>query len=68
MEKVGFHYRLDSDHYSEKDLNLWVPRLIKLGASWVVLPAPTCRAIQEHFISELKREKIEPVLHFQLLS
>jgi len=66
MEKVGFHYRRDSDHYSEKDLNLWLPRLKKLGASWVVLPAPTCRAIPEHFITTLKQEKIEPVLHFQL--
>jgi len=68
MEKVGFHYWLDSDHYSEKDLNLWLPRLKSLGASWVVLPAPTCRAIPEHFITTLKREKITPVLHFQLNS
>ncbi len=68
MEKVGFHYRLDSEHYSEKDLNLWLPRLKSLGASWVVLPAPTCRAIPEHFITTLKRENITPVLHFQLNS
>lgn len=68
MRKVGFHYRLDSDHYSEKDLNLWLPRLKSLGASWVVLPAPTCRAIPEHFITTLKRENIIPVLHFQLNS
>jgi len=68
MEKVGFHYRLDSDHYSEKDLNLWLPRLKELGASWVVLSAPACRAIPEHFITTLIREKITPVLHFQLNS
>ena len=68
MEKVGFHYRLDSDHYSEKDLNLWLPRIKALGASWVVLPAPACRAIPEHFITTLKGEKIEPVLHFQFNS
>lgn len=68
MEKVGFHYRSDNNHYSEKDLNLWLPRLKALGASWVVLQAPTCRAIPEKFITTLKEEKIEPVLHFQLNS
>lgn len=68
MEKVGFHYRSDNNHYSEKDLNLWLPRLKALGASWVVLQAPTCRAIPEKFITSLKEEKIEPVLHFQLNS
>jgi hypothetical protein len=68
MEKIGFHYRRDNNHYSEKDLNLWLPRLKALGASWVVLQAPTCRAIPEKFITTLKEEKIEPVLHFQLNS
>ena len=66
MEKIGFHYRRDADHYTEKDLALWLPKLKSLGASWVVLPAPISRAIPEFFITTLKEEKIEPVLHFQL--
>lgn len=66
MEKVGFHYRMDSDHYSEKDLAIWLPRLKDLGASWIVLYAPTNRAIPEGFINALKAEKIEPVLHFRI--
>ncbi len=66
MEKVGFHYRMDSDHYSEKDLATWLPRLKDLGASWMVLNAPTNRAIPEGFINALKAEKIEPVLHFRI--
>jgi hypothetical protein len=66
MEKVGFHYRMDSDHFSEKDLAVWLPRLKELGASWVLLYAPTTRAIPEEFITTLKREKIEPVLHFRI--
>lgn len=66
MDKVGFHYRVDADHYSEKDLGQWMPRLKDLDASWVVLNAPINRAIPEGFIASLKMEGIEPVLHFQL--
>ena len=66
MEKVGFHYRMDSDQYSDKDLGIWLPRLKELGASWMVLYAPTSRAIPEGFIAALKAEGIEPVLHFRI--
>jgi hypothetical protein len=66
MDKVGFHYRVDTNHYSDKDLGLWLPRLKELDASWVVLNAPVNRAIPEGFISSLKLEGIEPVLHFQI--
>lgn len=66
MEKVGFHYRMDTDHYSEKDLGQWLPRLKQLDASWMVLNAPLSRAIPEGFIATLKAEGIEPVLHFQI--
>lgn len=66
MDKVGFHYRVDTNHYSDKDLGLWMPRLKKLDASWVVLNAPINRAIPEGFIATLKMEGIEPVLHFQI--
>lgn len=66
MDKVGFHYRADANHYSEKDLGLWLPRLKVLDASWVVLNAPANRAIPEGFIATLKMEKIEPVVHFQI--
>jgi hypothetical protein len=66
MDKVGFHYRVDTNHYSDKDLSLWLPRLKKLDASWVVLNAPLNRAIPEGFIATLKLEGIEPVLHFQI--
>jgi hypothetical protein len=66
MDKVGFHYRVDTNHYSDKDLSLWLPRLKELDASWVVLNAPATRAIPEGFIATLKMEGIEPVVHFQI--
>jgi hypothetical protein len=66
MDKVGFHYRVDTNHYSDKDLSLWLPRLKELDASWVVLNAPATRAIPEGFIATLKMEGIEPVVHLQI--
>lgn len=66
MDKVGFHYRSDPDHYSDRDLTIWLPRIKQLDASWVVLNAPIKRAIPEGFIATLKMEGIEPVLHFQI--
>lgn len=65
MDKVGFHYRADTNRYSEKDLGQWLPRLKNLDASWIVLNAPINRAIPEGFIATLKMEGVEPVLHFQ---
>jgi hypothetical protein len=64
MEKVGFHYRPDSKGYSDQDLALWLPKLKDLEASWVVLRAPNSQTIPENFLGTLKREGIEPVLHF----
>jgi hypothetical protein len=66
MEKVGFHYRSDTNHYSDRDLTTWLPRIKELDASWLVLNAPTQRAIPEGFITTLKMEGIEPVIHFQI--
>jgi hypothetical protein len=66
MEKVGFHYRPDSEHYSEKDLALWLPKLKELEASFVVLRAQASRAIPESFLTPLKEEGIEPVVHIPL--
>ena len=66
MDKVGFHYRSDADHYTDKDLSSCLPRIKELDASWVVLNAPLKRAVPEGFITTLKEEGIEPVVHFQI--
>ena len=63
MEKVGFHYRPDSEGYTNQDLALWLPKLKELEATWVVLQAPISQAIPENFLGSLKAEGIEPVLH-----
>ena len=45
MEKrLGFHYFQDYDHYQARDLELWIPELASLQASWLVLKAPAVAA------------------------
>jgi len=65
MEKrLGFHYFQDYDHYQARDLELWVPELASLQASWLVLKAPSVAAIPEEFITGLIQAGIQPILHF----
>lgn len=62
--RIGFHYYPDTTHYREGDLQIWLPRLFALNASWVVLQAPHDRAIPEHFLAPLVKNGIEPILQF----
>ncbi|MGB7116488.1 MAG: hypothetical protein WBD56_10115 [Anaerolineales bacterium] len=64
ISRLGFHYFPDTVHYSEHDLQSWLPELQKLAASWITLLAPTERAIPEYFINALIDAEIEPILHF----
>lgn len=64
--RLGFHYFQDHDHYRTEDLLFWVPRLKTFGTAWLVLNGEISRAIPEDFIKGLKKEKIEPIIHFRL--
>lgn len=66
MNKIGFHYYQDTDHYRRSDLTRWLPELEALQASWLGLEAPLNRAVPEDFISGLLQAGIQPVLHFRL--
>jgi len=64
--RLGIHYFPNTGHYHAADLELWLPKLSKLGVSWIVLQAPVDRAIPEEFIVGLIQSGIQPILHFQL--
>lgn len=64
--RLGFYYYPDALHYRQADLDQWLPVLSSLGASWIILQAPTGRAIPETFIQGMLQAEIEPVLHFDL--
>jgi len=64
--RLGFHYYPDTLHYSHRDLQIWLPVLKSLRASWSVLLAPFNRAIPEPFLRGLIEANIQPILHFPL--
>lgn len=66
MKKLGFHYFPDTKHYRQRDLEIWRPRLKKMGASWLTLIAPETRAIPEPFLRGLIISDITPILHFPI--
>jgi hypothetical protein len=68
MNRIGFHYIPDSHHYRQSDLDTWLPELSAMKTRWLVLEAPTDRAIPEVFIRGLLGEQIEPVLQLSLPS
>lgn len=63
---IGFHYFDDTVHYSNQDLETWLPELERLSASWVILLSDSTRAIPEQFITGLLDAGITPIIHFRL--
>ncbi len=64
--RLGFHYFPDTFHYTENDLQTWLPELKSLGATWLVVQAPVDRAIPEYFVRGLVDHGIEPLVQFNL--
>lgn len=62
-ERLGFHYFPDDNHYTQHDLEQWLPALMRLSASWLVLRGATNRAIPEDFIRGLVESGIRPIIH-----
>ncbi len=60
--RLGFHYFPDSTHYRSTNLRAWLPELLALGASWIVLSNPSNRSIPESFITELLENNIQPIV------
>ena len=64
MNRIGFHYFPDNQHYQQRDLKAWLPKLRDLGTGWLVLHTPVTRALPEDFIQGLLQGNIQPILHF----
>lgn len=62
---LGLHYFPDQEHYTAKDLSLWLPLLQELHIKWLVLFADSRRAIPESFLAPLVAAGIQPVLWFR---
>ena len=60
---LGYHYYPDDRHFTDNDLNTWLPILQSLGAKWLTLKGSFRRAIPEGFIRGLIDAGIEPLIH-----
>jgi len=61
--RLGFYYSPDDQHYTQLDLDAWLPVLGGLGARWLTSQASPERAIPESFIRGLLDSQIEPIIH-----
>jgi hypothetical protein len=66
MSRLGLHFYPDTLHYSQKQLQAWLPVLQELGVSWLTLVGSPARAVPEGFINGLLLAGIEPVIHIPL--
>ncbi|GAB4523433.1 MAG: hypothetical protein Fur0018_06240 [Anaerolineales bacterium] len=66
MNRLGFHYFPDAEHYRQQDLTTWLPRLQALGAGWVTLRSSSQRAIPEFFLRGLLEAGLRVVVHLPL--
>jgi hypothetical protein len=66
LRRLGFHYFQDTLHYTDRDLQTWLPLLEKIGVGWLILRSETSRAIPESFLSALVNKGIQPLIQFNL--
>jgi hypothetical protein len=59
---IGFHYYPNMHHYSKSDLDVWLPELKAMGASWLVLLSEVGSPIPAFFLAELIKAGIEPLI------
>ena len=62
--RFGFHYFPDCLHYTEKDIQRWLPALKEINAQWLVIQSPVNRAIPEDFIRSFSESDINLVIDF----
>jgi hypothetical protein len=61
--RIGFYYYPDDQHYTQSDLNLWLPVLQSMDARWLTIQGSPDRAIPEAFVQGLVEANIEPIIH-----
>jgi len=62
MSRLGFHYYPDDQHYTQRDLEHWLPLLRAMGAGSIVLTASAQRSIPEPFVTGMLDGGIEPMV------
>lgn len=63
QQQLGFHYYPDTDHYTQADLDVWLPVLQSAGTSWLTLRATVATSIPTDFLKILVEHEIQPIIH-----
>ncbi|MGD8813532.1 MAG: hypothetical protein PVI78_03555 [Anaerolineales bacterium] len=62
-KRLGYYYYPDDRHFSQNDLETWLPILRSLDAKWLTLQGDPRRPIPESFLCQLLKTGIEPIIH-----
>lgn len=62
LNRLGFHYYSDMEHYDEASLAFWLPKLISAGTRWIVLPIREEMELPENFVRRIVEHGIEPII------
>ena len=60
--RFGFHYFTDTAHYTESDLEHWLPLFRSHSVRWLVLRASADHSVPEFFLKSLQEVEIQPVI------
>ena len=63
LARLGLHYYPDDLHYTQADLEGWLPVLQSLRARWLVMRGSVRRGIPEPFLRGLLEAGLEPIVH-----
>lgn len=63
LNRFGFHYFNDTDHYTQADWALWGSQMTSLDIRWMTLKASERRAIPEFFLRAMIDDGIQPIIH-----
>lgn len=63
LARLGLHYYPDDLHYTQADLEGWLPVLGSLRARWLILRGSVRRGVPEPFLRGLLEAGIEPIVH-----
>lgn len=66
LNRLGFHYFLDTERFKRADAQMWFRNLQKLSADWLVLKNPKNRAVPEEFIRQAKKQNINIIINFDV--
>ena len=65
FDRLGFHYYHDQQHYTQADIDRWLPIFQSIHTSWLTLSGSWSQAIPEFFLRELIEADIKPIIHLR---